>query len=610
MVRLSFIPVFISATLVFLTGCESTPRPTQTTQEIRVTAPIAQTNDSVFDLIAAAEQASPARANAFRLKAAELALDSRDLIQAQNIVATLNLPVSANLEKLYTLVKARIAILGGDGIDALIWLRSPAITKDPLTQVEQIDIGKLRAQAYAAGRSYLASARERIFVDPLLKGSEQHENQEQIFSALMQLGQANLNIQANKAITSELRGWLSLAAMTKQHQNRPMRQLDALKQWRQVWSSHPAAIRLPARLNSLASVVANQAKTIALFLPLQGDLGAFGRAIRDAIIASKFQLERDVDIHVYDTSNASVETLVKNAATAGAELGIGPLDREKVTQLSSLSLPFPVLALNRTLDGSGHSSLYQFALAPEDEMIQVAEQVFNEGKQNALVVYPEGDWGSRNVTAFQDRWQELGGTTINSATYGGDKDYSTLVKSLLDVDVSEQRALNLRRIIGQSFEFTPRRRQDIDFIFLLANQDQARGINPTLAFFYAEDIPVYSTSHVHQYSDSKIESIDLNGIRFCDIPWKLDSDQPNPIKELWPAARSNLAPFYALGADAFRMYPRLEQLKRFNEERFYGETGELRLAANNIVQRTLSWAQFANGEVVPAPQVVNLASQE
>jgi outer membrane PBP1 activator LpoA protein len=266
----------------------------------------------------------------------------------------------------------------------------------------------------------------------------------------------------------------------------------------------------------------------------------------------------------------------------------------------------PILALNRTLDGSSNPNLYQFALAPEDEMIQVADQVFREGKKNALIIFPDSDWGERNVTAFRNRWLSLGGNIVNNAAYANQKDYSTMVKSLLDVDLSEGRASNLRRIIGQSFEFTPRRRQDIDFVFLLGNQTQARGINPTLAFYYAEDIPVYSTSHVYEYSESRIESIDLNGIRFCDIPWKLNTPDASQqqLQNLWPGTRGGLAAFYALGVDAFRLYPRLEQMKQLTNERIYGSTGILSLNPNNILVRRLLWAQFANGEVITSPQVV------
>ena len=158
----------------------------------------------------------------------------------------------------------------------------------------------------------------------------------------------------------------------------------------------------------------------------------------------------------------------------------------------------------------------------------------------------------------------------------------------------------MRRIIGERFEFTPRRRTDIDFVFLLANPAQARGINPTLAFYYAEDIPVYATSNAHESSYSRIETIDLNGIRFCEIPWKLmeTSNFQQQIQATWPAAAAELSAFYALGVDAYQLYPRLKQLTSLKYSKINGVTGVLRLNDRNIITRELMWGQFKNGEVV------------
>ncbi|MFT5927823.1 MAG: outer membrane PBP1 activator LpoA protein [Patiriisocius sp.] len=597
--------LLLSSLLLILAACETTP--TRSTPAAMPSAAPGQNQNSILELIAAAELADPTRANQLRLRATELALENNNFEQTSRILTSTRLPGTANFEHLHALLQARLAIALEDGPTALRWLRNPAVTSRPLVQSEQIALGRLKAEAYFIGRSYLASARERIFFDSLLDGETQAENQQAIFAALLEMPESSLNQQAQKAITSDLRGWLSLAAMTKQYQSRPMRQLEALGQWRLVWSSHPAASRLPAKLSMLSAIVENQPKALALFLPLHGDLAPFGRAIRDAIIASRYHLGREIDIRIYDTSNGAIESLLIEAISAGAELGIGPLDRQKVTRLANNpALPIPILALNRTLDGSSNPNLYQFALAPEDEMVQVADQVFREGKRNALIIYPDSDWGERNVTAFQNRWLSQGGNITNSSVYADQKDYSTIIKSLLDVDASENRASNLRRIIGESFEFTPRRRQDIDFVFLLGNQTQARGINPALAFYYAEDIPVYSTSHVYEYSESRIESIDLNGIRFCDIPWKLNVATPlqQQLQTLWPGARTSLAAFYALGVDAFRLYPRLEQMKQLPDEKIFGSTGVLRLNPQNILTRRLLWAQFSDGAVVTNPQVV------
>ena len=95
----------------------------------------------------------------------------------------------------------------------------------------------------------------------------------------------------------------------------------------------------------------------------------------------------------------------------------------------------------------------------------------------------------------------------------------------------------------------------------------------------------------------------MNGIRFCDIPWKLSSEDPLQAKTVntWPEASNQLAPFFALGVDAHRLYPLLEHLKENPTENVFGSTGILSMNEQNVVQRSLTWARFQNGQVNTIP---------
>ena len=348
-------------------------------------------------------------------------------------------------------------------------------------------------------------------------------------------------------------------------------------------------------------IIADQPKTIALFLPLSGNLAVYGQAIRDGIISARFQSKssRPVRVHVFDSAKLSIQQLLDRASHAGVEMAIGPLERQKVdTLLAQTNLPFPVLALNRGHTATGHRQVYQFGLAPEDEMVQVAQRLFADGKRYLLALYPASDWGDRNYAAFAERWKSLGGNMLDSVRYADQKDYSEPVKSLLHVDQSLSRAKDLQGIIGRKFAFTPRRRQDVDAVFLLGNQAQARKINPTLIYYYAEDIPVYATSHIYESGNSSIDAIDLNGILFCDIPWKVSVDEAivTEIKAGWQDASSAMAPFYALGVDAFRLLPRLPLM--YAEDKFHGVTGTLEITHNKIIRRSLLWAKVVQGKAV------------
>ena len=593
---------------LLLSSC-ATESGTQNTRLVERTDPddILETKSlrDIETLLIQADQSEPGKAKVLRLYAAELALlKTEDAARARKIADLIVNDFSPELLKRYFLVQIKIALLEGEPRKALEVLAEPRLVAAPLRKSHQLEVGKLRAQAYYQSRSYLASARERIFYNNFLTLDQRAENHELIFSTLMEIPTKSLATQAEKAITSDLRGWLALATMTKQFQNNPLQQYEALSNWQRVWGQHPASIQLPLSLSILTQVISSQPKSIALLLPTNGTLGPFGRAIRDGIIASHYHQNGKAEIRVYDTSNQNVLELIDRAAANGAELIIGPLDRNNVNTLAlQSSLPVPVLALNRSIEQAKSSDIYQFGLAPEDEMVQVADQAFSDGNKKVLALFPDSAWGNRNFETFKSHWLDLGGTIVDSSSYSSQKSYADLVKALLNVDESELRSTSLRRIVGKRFEFTPRRRQDIDFIFLLGDPAQARGINPTLAFFYAENIPVYSTSHVHELDDSKIDSIDLNGIRFCDIPWKIAEGDPVQlsIKKAWPLSQAQMAPFFALGVDAYRVYPRLEQLKKIRTNKIFGSTGVLQLDKNNIITRKLMWAQYRDGEVMTVP---------
>ncbi len=590
-----------------LSGCETTTVSKQSTES--ESEKILTPHLGIDRLLLEAGRTVPPRATELRLEAAELALERGDAKLLRRILSSVESPYVTTLTtRRYSFLAAELALYDDDPRQAIRILDDRRMQSIRLDTPTQITAGRLRARAYKLGRSYLASARELIYINRLLAAEERQQNHEAIFSTLLMLDEETLQQQAEQSITSEIRGWLSLAALTRRFQNDPLRQLNALKKWRTAWPNHSAAIVVPASLQMLSKIVAERPENIALLLPLKGNLGAIGRVIRDAYIAAHYQLTPDSNLRIYDSSQDDILETLSRAISDGAEIVIGPLDRDKVSQIARQPLSIPVIALNRTVDGEINPNLYQFGLAPEDESAQVADQVIREGFLNGLVIAPDTEWGDRNFDAFAKRYTELGGVVVDTVRYENQRDYSDMVKSFLNVDSSEERAANLRRITGERFEFSARRRQDIDFVFLLANTTQARGIKPTLAFFYAEDLPVYSTSHVHVASDSRIDAIDLNGIRFCDIPWKLtmDDDVQQVISSTWDAASSQLAPFYALGVDVHRLYPRLQQLKEYPNERIYGSTGMLALNEENVVTRTLMWAQFQEGEVKAVPMIFGL----
>ena len=144
-------------------------------------------------------------------------------------------------------------------------------------------------------------------------------------------------------------------------------------------------------------------------------------------------------------------------------------------------------------------------------------------------------------------------------------------------------------------------------IALLSNGDDARQLSPALAFYYADDLPIFATSQVNDVNATRINNLDLNGVQFLDIPWKLlpKDDLGDRIVNAWPAASGSLGPLFAMGMDSYNLIPRLKQMREFPSTRFYGTTGTLRIE-QQILRRDLTWATMEDGSV----QVAELSTED
>ena len=209
---------------------------------------------------------------------------------------------------------------------------------------------------------------------------------------------------------------------------------------------------------------------------------------------------------------------------------------------------------------------------------------------------PRGNWGERIYAAFEQRWLELGGEIGGQRFYPNRQDYNPEIKALLNVDDSQARYKTMRRLLGESTEFEPRRRQDVDWVFMVALPQQARQIKPTLAFNFAGDLPVYSTSHVFSGIVNRQKDRDLDGVIFCDVPWLLESSELyDSIEKVLPNGQGGYSRLYAMGVDAFRLLGRIRQLEVFPHSQMFGSTGALMLDSERRIHRRTECTRFRNG---------------
>ncbi len=453
---------------------------------------------------------------------------------------------------------------------------------------------------------YYDSALQRIALSELITDPlEVEENREMLWSALLQIH--NPGLYRNSMNDMLVSGWLELATLAKVYADQPDALITELDQWRSLYQNHPAYKAMPIDMARAEAARAYQPQHIALLLPQSGNLSNSAKHIRNGFMTAIYQLpvsERP-EIRFYDSSNTDdIASLYQNAVDQGASFVIGPLHRDLVEALAQREyFPVPVMSINRLSDELLlPDNFYQFGLPIEDEVRQAAIKAWNDGFSKALVLVPLGTMGERTQIAFTEQFEQLGGEIQKTITYGEGQDYSRAVQEMLGVDKSLARYSRLEQILGESIEHEARRRQDADMVFFKASAKQARRIKPFIDFYYAHDLPLYSTSSIYAGKEDPLLDKDLDNVQFCDIPWLLSRDEnllykKEQIAELLPAAtHSSSARLFALGYDLYTLIPDLNKLRNFPQFYKEGLSGLLTVDPLGHVQRRLTWAKFVNGQ--------------
>ncbi len=509
----------------------------------------------------------------------------------------------------YAVISSALAIAQGHPFraKAFLWEERVERVAQEAPLEEQVKLNEMRARLLFALAEYRASIDVRLHLHSLLaEGAEPSvENQNRLWQTLMELPYDDLQLESQLQESMLAKGWYTLAALSKNNQTNLGQQIAEVEQWMFSWPEHPASMQLPADLQLLKQLDQDKPQQIAILLPFSGRFESVANAIRDGIMAAYYDAntrENSVpNLHIYDTSSGDINALYDDAVLNGAQLIIGPLEKEKIADLALRpELPVPTLALNRIeTDMPVPAGLFQFGLSLEDDAEQVAEQAWRDGHRRAMVLAPTSTSGDRSVESFQARWAELGGDMTKDYRYADQGRYSDLVKSALKINDSEQRRRDVQSLIGKRVEFEPRRRKDIDYIFLYSHATAARQLKPILAFHYAGDVPVYSMRNIYNGKANSKRDRDLNDIRFTTLPWFFDKNLPEKRAILSAVDNANYEFLYALGVDAYHIHPRLRQLKEVKQAHFYGTTGNLRLDEQQRIRREQIWAKFSKGRAVP-----------
>lgn len=286
------------------------------------------------------------------------------------------------------------------------------------------------------------------------------------------------------------------------------------------------------------------------------------------------QFQPDLPVVVYPTGDqtADIMTAYRLSTQAGAALVVGPLTRGAVTALLTEPPKVPTIALNtpeirKTLP----ENLYLFNLNVDSEARQVARLAFAEGRKSALTVTANNPLAYRIQSAFSEEWLKLGGTITERLSFAPNQlGYPKLRASIA--------------------------KHPSDMLFLAADANRARVVRPYLD----NAIPTYATSLVYSANGETGRNLDLNQIRFVEMPWFLLLDHATVMAYPRPATPMSveLERFYALGIDAYRLAVlMLNETGAKKVWPFDGVTGQIFLEGQQFT-RELTPAQFHRGEAV------------
>ena len=403
------------------------------------------------------------------------------------------------------------------------------------------------------------------------------------------------------------RGWLKLAASSREYQLHPNEQAKIFSAWRRNWKSHPAAKNPPSYFGG-SSFWNSNPDSIGLLVPLQENyltpsktlIDGFMDAYYSAMNLETKKSKKLPEIRIYDSSSGEITAVYNQAVKDGMDLIIGPMRQSEVEALGKLDdLPVPTISLNR-LDSSSAAStdnLYQFGLSTEDELTQIANRAWQRGHRNILMISPDNSWGRKSADFLRQHWVTKGGSMMEDARYPiSVNDFTKFLKQPLQIDLSEKRGLSIKRFINSRVKYSARRRQDIDVVVMLGYPIKARQIKPALDFLYASDIPVMATSHIFSGLEQTGLDRDLSQVEFTSMPWTLKGQL---AKELQPDQQLHTAyrHLYALGHDSFLIARNLSNLEKSEPFPLFGATGLLSLQDGTIV-REQKWAKFKRGAAI------------
>ncbi|HLX22187.1 MAG TPA: penicillin-binding protein activator [Usitatibacter sp.] len=315
---------------------------------------------------------------------------------------------------------------------------------------------------------------------------------------------------------------------------------------------------------------------IALILPTSSQLlGRLADAVRQGFSAAAEVAGRDgppVNVTAIDNETTGLPDACRAAQAAGAVLIVGGITRDGATALAKGDCTRqPVLALNepQATPAELPPNLYMASLSLENEARQVALMAVADGLHSAVIITSASPLARRVQEAFEREWTRDAGQTVGRITFTGGADDAPLIRE---------------KLAGVN----------ADMVFMALDPPEARVVRP----YVSAVLPLYATSMSVNPRAEAIVNLDLQGMRYMEMPWFVQPDHPAvmvyPVPKGMPIEEERL---YAFGIDAYRIAVQL--LRGDKAATIDGVTGKLTLEGPSQFNRTLTPAEFDGGRAIP-----------
>ena len=312
---------------------------------------------------------------------------------------------------------------------------------------------------------------------------------------------------------------------------------------------------------------------IALILPTASPaLGRLADALRLGFAAAAGAAGREaipVTVTAIESEAAALIDACRASQAAGALVVVAGLTRDGAQALAGSDCPRrPVLALNE-LRGQIPPNVFSVSLSLEQEARQAALMAVADGWRSAIVIATPSPLSRRVQEAFEREWTRAAGETRRVAFSGNPEDAPAI----------RERLAALRG----------------DMVFFALDSTEARAVRP----YVSGTLPLYATSMSVNPRAEAIVNLDLQGVRYGEMPWFI---QPDHLAVMaYPQPRHPMSVdeerLYALGIDAYRLALLLARGEPYSPA-LDGVTGRITLEPGHTFARQLAPAEVDGGRAI------------